>query len=334
MKRDLKTKLKEAQASRAQLDTYIKLLKDMMRTGSSFEIPTFTVRKKPGPKPKLKLKAARKGYTKSGAERKKPGPKPGFKKGIRATASAKPPVIRKATGATKALKPQKAGEKPSLKDAITLIMLEHGCTSSKNSAVTIAKADVEDGSEEKAPICIVDELKARRWMPTSSDPIGYVRYTLSKERDLFLRVGDKKGRYFLNASNTRVVELKAGLNGAAAPVVTPEAAPKAKKAKAEAELAPVVVPEPVKAAPVVEVAPVVVPEAETPKAKAAAPKVEAEPVKAAPTPKVETPKAAPASKPVAKAPVKVDFDEDPNAIADDILAAAGIDMTSPSPFAG
>lgn len=44
-------------------------------------------------------------------------------------------------------------------------------------------------------------LKARNWLPKSKDPLGYIRFTLSDEKDIFHRVEGDRGIYELEPSN-------------------------------------------------------------------------------------------------------------------------------------
>ena len=44
---------------------------------------------------------------------------------------------------------------------------------------------------------VLQALKARDWLPNSVDPIGYIRYTLSKNKDIFLRAEGMRGYYHL-----------------------------------------------------------------------------------------------------------------------------------------
>ena len=132
------------------------------------------------------------------------------------------------------------------------------------------------------------ELKRRHWLPNSDDPLGYIRYTLSANKNLFLRVEGDRGHYYLDPSNPYASGKKTHDEPKEESVPAPKAA--------------VVAPEPVVAE---------VPKAEPKKAE---PKVEA--------PKVEAKKAEPKK----AAPVVVDplDPESPEAIVDSILSSHGV----------
>ena len=44
-------------------------------------------------------------------------------------------------------------------------------------------------------------LKAKGWLPKSKDPLGYIRFTLSDEKNIFIRVEGEKGIYELDPDN-------------------------------------------------------------------------------------------------------------------------------------
>ena len=44
-------------------------------------------------------------------------------------------------------------------------------------------------------------LKAKGWLPTSKDPLGYIRFTLSSEENIFTRVEGQRGVYELDPTN-------------------------------------------------------------------------------------------------------------------------------------
>lgn len=46
-----------------------------------------------------------------------------------------------------------------------------------------------------------DLLKARNWLPNSKDPLGYIRFTLSSEGDIFQRTEGERGVYHLDEAN-------------------------------------------------------------------------------------------------------------------------------------
>jgi hypothetical protein len=49
-------------------------------------------------------------------------------------------------------------------------------------------------------------LRARGWLPNSDDPLAYIRFTLSKEQGIFLRVEGQRGTYELAPDNPYFVE--------------------------------------------------------------------------------------------------------------------------------
>ena len=48
---------------------------------------------------------------------------------------------------------------------------------------------------------IHEHLRAKGWLPNSKDPIGYIRFTLSSEGDIFQRMDGERGVYHLDPSN-------------------------------------------------------------------------------------------------------------------------------------
>jgi len=251
--------LKELRASYArrisELEAQIAFIDQMAASGSDHDLPGVptTERKKPGPKPGWKKGPKAKKVAQVAAPKKKPGPKPKAQK-----AQAKPPTKKAAATAQPT---KKAGtSKPRLIDAIQQVV----------------------GTKTMNALEIHGELKKRHWLPNSDDPLGYIRYTLSANKEIFLRVEGQRGHYHLDKGKTAV-------NGKAA---AKPAAPKAPKAEPAAQTA-----------------------AETPKV---------EPPKAVPPPAV---KAAPPPPPPPVAVSKpAGEDEDPAAVADDILSRAGIDL--------
>jgi hypothetical protein len=197
------------------------------------------------------------------APRKKPGPKKGWK----TTASAAKPKKVQAKPGPKAASPAKKSGKPRLIDAIQGVI----------------------GSGTMNAIDVHGELKKRHWLPSSDDPLGYIRYTLSANKDIFLRIEGQRGYYHLSKSKASKA------NGVAKPKV-PAAA------KSSPAMAAAVPPAPESSKKVVA-APV-------------APKVVAAP----PPPPAPVPAPVAVSQPAGE-------DEDPAAVADEILKGAGIDMT-------
>lgn len=134
------------------------------------------------------------GLNKDGSPRKKPGPPKGFnvhaKNRKKASAKAaqpaktKKPIKAKANGTKKQEQRSKPGPKPGAKrrdvpalvDAIQQVM----------------------GNKTMNADMVYDALEQRGWLPVSNDPKGYVRYTLSKNKEIFLRVDGKRGFYHLD----------------------------------------------------------------------------------------------------------------------------------------
>jgi hypothetical protein len=222
-------------------------------------------------KPVAAKPAARKVQA-SAAPKKKPGPKKGWKtKGQtkKASAAQKPKKVQAKPG-PKAATPKKSG-KPRLIDAIQAVI----------------------GSGTMNAIDVHGELKKRHWLPSSDDPLGYIRYTLSANKDIFLRIEGQRGYYHLGKGKA------AKANGVAKP-----------KAPAAAKSTPAV-------------AAAVPPAPESSKTVVAAPPA-APKVVAAPPPPAPVPAPVAVSKPAGE-------DEDPAAVADEILKGAGIDMTESNP---
>jgi hypothetical protein len=262
-KRTVKGALALALAKRKALDVYIKGLQALVKAGVSgveaAPLPNF-------------------------APRKKPGPKPGTRRVVTKSVNGVSATIKKGKGkkgAVKSAKAAKTGSKPRLIDAIITVM-----------APTVGKKSSMNAVE------VFAELKRRHWLPGSNDPLGYVRYTLSKEKDIYSRDADKRGHYYLANNTVSAAPAKPGPKPKAKPVPVVQAAA------------------PVPAAPVSEPMVQAAPATPAPKApsvvKAAAPKA-----------------AAPAPVP---APVVAAEDEDPSRVADDILASAGIDLSQDNPF--
>jgi len=70
------------------------------------------------------------------------------------------------------------------------------------------------------------ELKKRHWLPNSDDPLGYIRYTLSANKDIFLRVEGQRGHYYLDDTNSNCKKSSHD----EAKSETPKAKPEVKKA--------------------------------------------------------------------------------------------------------
>lgn len=276
-------------------------LRALMTGGDNFPATA----KKPGPKPGAKAAPKKTAApVKKGPAAKKVAQTAAPKKKAAPKAQAKPPVKKAASTAAAPVKKKGSG-KPRLIDALQLVM-----------AGTVGKKSTMNAVDCHA------ELKKRHWLPDSDDPLGYVRYSLSANKDIFLRDPNARGQYYLD---------KAAKNGAKTSKKTTTAAPAAPKS------AP---------APKAEPAPKVEAEAKAPEVEAQPPAPEPTPPPAAPksAPKVEVPKVEAKAPEAPKAPVappKVEAapkskpageDEDPEAVANEILKGAGIDMSGPNPF--
>lgn len=187
-------------------------LKALMEGGE--ELPS--ERKRPGPKPGFKRTAAKKAGArgrlgaKSKQARKKPGPKPKAKAVVQARKKPgpKPKALKASTKGGKGAAPVKGAKtKPNLISAAQMIIASRG-----NTEMNAAE--------------IHAELRKRHWLPNSDDPLGYLRYTLSANKDIFLRVEGKRGFYKLDRDNQFLKS-----NGSSK-------APEAQKAAAQAAPAP------------------------------------------------------------------------------------------------
>lgn len=197
----------------------------MLANGSDSDLPRVpTERKKPGPKPGWKKGPKAKKVAQAAAPKKKPGPKPKAAK-----AQAKPKTAKNAAGP--AVKKTGATKAPRLIDSIQQVM----------------------GTKTMTAIEIHGELKMRHWLPNSDDPLGYIRYTLSANKEIFLRVEGQRGHYHLDGAKP------------AAKLTVVKAAPKAPKSEPSVQVEAPKVEAPKVEAPKVEVlkveAPKVVPPA-------------------------------------------------------------------------
>lgn len=85
---------------------------------------------------------------------------------------------KKATPPTKPVK-LSSGKVPRIIDALQMVI--------KNKQI---------GAKEAHAL-----LKAKSWLPNSKDPLGYIRFTLSDESEIFHRVEGARGVYELDPSN-------------------------------------------------------------------------------------------------------------------------------------
>lgn len=218
------------------------------------------------------------------------------------------------------VKPQKVipkGARPSMIDACKLAM----------AGTTIKKP--------MSNMDVIATLRANKWLPGSRDPEQYVRYTLSKERDIFMRVPGDRGKYYL-APGVSVPRFEGDMKVAEKEETTEEESAETteesaseetngvESASAEAESESE---EEVEAEPEAEEVPPPAPpapKAPPPKpAPAVTPKPAPAPVKAAPPAPISKPVSPP---PAPKAAPVSKKEETPEEIAAAILAEAGIDL--------
>lgn len=179
---------------------------------------------------------ANRGLNKDGSPRKKPGPA----KGTNVNAGRRPAQVR-AKASAKAAQPAKTKKATALKKNVNKVAAK-GRDGSKPGPKPGAK---RDNSRRNIPSLIeaiqmvvgrktmnAEEvhtaLKAKGWLPASSDPLGYIRYTLSKNKDIFLRVEGRRGHYFLDQNNPILASKTDRKNG------KPEAAEATSEAAVEA----------------------------------------------------------------------------------------------------
>jgi hypothetical protein len=90
---------------------------------------------------------------------------------------------------------------------------------------------MRDNKKAMSPIDVHNALKKRHWLPVSDDPLGYIRYTLSKlshEGEPFVRMRGKRGMYRV-APPKKTKQVVVAINSKKAEAVKP-----APKKKAEA----------------------------------------------------------------------------------------------------
>lgn len=159
------------------------------------------VKGKPGPKPKAKPEVAPKPKGKPGpkpkAEKAKPGPKPKAEKVKQAKESSNRASEGRAAVAS--------GSRPPIKKAIAQVMGDK----------------VMHASE------VFEALKAKNWLPNSSDPRTYIAFVLSSNKEIFARVPERGRGYYQ-------VDPDAFKESAEAKPEAPKAKPEAPKAKPEA----------------------------------------------------------------------------------------------------
>lgn len=125
------------------------------------------------------------GFKKDGTPKKKPGPQKGFRKNeqTEAPVQAAQPVVAEASSEdaerTRIKPGPKVGPKrddiPKFTEAIQLVM----------------------GDKMLNAKMIYEALVSHEWLPRSSDPENYIRYTLSRNKDLYKAVEGRRGFYRL-----------------------------------------------------------------------------------------------------------------------------------------
>jgi hypothetical protein len=289
--------------------------------------------------------------------RKKTGPKP-----------KKPVVAKKAKKAVRTSAPKQP--RPATTEAAEQATTAPGQDTSSVPAVGGKKGGkkggrrlIDDlqkviGRKQCTPLDCYGYLKALGWLPNSDDPLGYIRFTLSKESkegEIFRRIEGRRGVYELAPENPFYQE---NLKVPDLPV-TAEESPAEAQATPEATSPPPAVPEPVATPPApvasVPVAPkaAAAPKAKTPSApppaathKAKTPSVPPPAPAPVPTPapvaakstngsaKAEAAKAVPAPAQVAESSVDDLEGEDLEAVVESIIDAGGdglVNKPDPSP---
>lgn len=183
------TELHTLQRTLADYEGFLK------RDGQTIEASTQTLAHHAPPVATPATKAVTSGKVKlklDGSPRKKPGPPKGYHAAstkARATSSKKAaqPAKVKAKSVKTHLKPgpkpARDTGKPSLINAIQQVM----------------------GTKTMNAEAVFANLEAKGWLPESNDPKGYVRYTLSSKKEIFLRVKDKRGFYHLDQNKKPAV---------------------------------------------------------------------------------------------------------------------------------
>lgn len=171
---DLRALTATVKANEATIEAKVRFLSNLDAILRETDGSVLTTRRGPGRKPKAEKneknqkspktekteKASAKVLTAEVKVRKKPGPKP---KAEKALASSKPT----------AKADKKANGRPSTKEAISRVL--------SNRSMTIDE--------------VYEALRAKSWLPNSSDPRGYVGYLLSTTKDRFERVKGSRGVY-------------------------------------------------------------------------------------------------------------------------------------------
>ena len=191
LSRELEALTKQVRTIEATVAVNTRLITDLdnvLRNTSEAAVAQSQVKPKgkPGRKPKAKVEAA----TTEPKVRKKPGRKP--KAETEAKPAAKAAKAPAKTPGKRGPKPRKGaaegrravaeGLRPPIKDAIAKVM----------GGKTMSIDDIFEG------------LKAKSWLPNSSEPRQYISYLLSTSKDRFERVQGARGVYRPVSSDTKV----------------------------------------------------------------------------------------------------------------------------------
>lgn len=173
---------------------------------------------------------------KDGTPRKKPGP-----------AKGTVPVKARATSSKKASEPAKAKVKATAKPGPKSTAVK----GDKTVPSLINAIQLVMGNKTMNADAVYEALSAKGWLPNSNEPKGYIRYTLSSKKDIFLRIEGKRGFYHLDqtakkgktAKSEATVEaaaetIEAETETAAAPIEA-KAAPKVEAPKVDDPMADV-----------------------------------------------------------------------------------------------
>jgi hypothetical protein len=162
-------------------------------------VPTKT-RRKPGPKPKTTVTAKTDGIKTT--TRRKPGPKP---KAVKVKAAAKTTTkATKVKGNNRATQGRRAvaqGLRPPIKKAMIEVMGKKTMNASE----------------------MYEALKAKNWLPDSSDPRAYISYLFSSLKESFERV-EGKGRGYYRQRDVATTTAKTEKKAAKAETTTTTAA--------------------------------------------------------------------------------------------------------------
>jgi hypothetical protein len=111
----------------------------------------------------------------------------------------------RAKASAKAAQPARVRKAPKT-DEVDMPLPRSGSRSSTRREGTpslISATQMVMGSKTMNAGQVFEGLKAKGWLPNSSDPLGYIRYTLSKNKDIFHRAEGKRGYYTLSKEALR-----------------------------------------------------------------------------------------------------------------------------------